>query len=126
MVLAGERAYCYSSLSEDEVMRELEWSRTEKIVARRAFDLGLSREVSELVRQFKEMAANAKDGPDLWKLECWLRARRREIESKYNFRYSVLPIVFAALLKQGYLSESDLDGLGQEKINLILSAAAGL
>jgi hypothetical protein len=38
----------------------------------------------------------------------------------------VLPIVFAALLKQGYLSESDLDGLGQEKINLILSAAAGL
>jgi hypothetical protein len=126
MVLAGERTYCYCSLSEDETMRELEWSRTEKIIARRAFDQGLSREVSELVRQFKEMAANAKDGPDLWKLECWLRARRREIESKYNFRYSVLPIVFAALLKQGYLSESDLDGLGQEKINLILSAAAGL
>jgi hypothetical protein len=68
MVLAGERAYCYCSLSEDEVMRELVWSRTEKIVARRAFDQGLSREVSELVRQFKEMAANAKDGPDLWKV----------------------------------------------------------
>jgi hypothetical protein len=67
-------------------MRELVWSRTEKIVARRAFDQGLSREVSELVRQFKEMAANAKDGPDLRKLEGWLRESRREIESKYDFR----------------------------------------
>jgi hypothetical protein len=33
--------------------------------------------------------------------------------------------VFATLLKQGHLSESDLDGLGQKKINLILDAAAG-
>lgn len=107
-------------------MRELEWARTEKIIARRAFDQALGKELSELIRQAKEMAANAKDGPDLWKLEAWLRERRREIARKYDFRYSVLPIVFATLLKQGHLSESDLDGLDQEKIRLIRGAASHL
>ena len=58
-------------------MRELEWSRTEKIVARRAFDQASSRELSELIRQAKEMAPSAKHGPDLWKLEEWLEERRR-------------------------------------------------
>ena len=107
-------------------MRELKWSRTEKIIARRAFDQALSREQGELIRQAKEMAADAKHGPDLWKLEGWLRERRREIERKYDFRYSVLPIVFATLLKQGHLSESDLDGIDQEKMKLIRGAASHL
>jgi hypothetical protein len=107
-------------------MRDFKWSRSEKVVARRAFDQALNRELCELIRQAKEMAALANEASDLWRLERWLTERRREIERKYDFRYSVLPIVFATLVKQGLLSGNDLDGLDQEKIELILGAAAHL
>jgi hypothetical protein len=107
-------------------MRDFKWSRAEKIVARRAFEQALDRELHEFIRQAKEMAANANEGSDLWKLESWLRERRREIERKYDFRYSVLPIVFATLVRQGHLTKDDLAGLDQEKIELILSAASDL
>jgi len=33
----------------------------------------------------------------------------------------VLPIVFAQLLRDGHLTDDDLQGLGQEKLDLILS-----
>jgi Photoprotection regulator fluorescence recovery protein len=94
------------------------------VVARKALDQALNRELCEVISQAKEMAAAADGASDLWKLENWLRERRREIERKYDFRYSVLPIVFATLIKQHYLNERDLDGLNQKKIRLILNAAS--
>jgi hypothetical protein len=60
---------------------------------------------------------------ELWKLERWLAERRIEIDRKYDYRYSVLPIVFAELMKQGRIAESDLHGLAPEKIELILGAS---
>jgi hypothetical protein len=107
-------------------MRDLKWSRSEKVVARRAFDQALERELQDLIRQAKEMAGSADEGSDLWRLENWLTERRREIERKYDYRYSVLPLVFATLVKQGHISESDLHGLDLEKIELILSLASRL
>lgn len=107
-------------------MRDFKWSRAEKLVARRAFDQAIDREMRELIRQTREMAALANEGADLWRLESWLREQLRDIERKYDFRDSVLPIVFATLMKQGHITEDDLDGLDQEKINLILRAASHL
>jgi hypothetical protein len=34
----------------------------------------------------------------MWEPERWLAERRREIDRTFDFRYSVLPIVFANLL----------------------------
>jgi Photoprotection regulator fluorescence recovery protein len=110
----------------DSLMRDLKWSPSEKIVARRAFDQALQTEWRDLIREAKGRAATVEGVSELWQLESWLTERRREMERQYDYRYSVLPFVFATLLKQGRLSESDLHGLAVEKVELIRSIASRL
>jgi hypothetical protein len=104
-------------------MYELKWSHA-KTVARRAFDLALGKELEALLQEAKGRAARIEEPSELWDLESWLRERRREIERRYDYRYSVLPLVFAKLLRDGRLTEDDLHGLGQEKLDLIRRASA--
>ena len=105
-------------------MHELKWSQAEKTVARRAFDKALGNELEALIREAKGRAARIEEPPDLWNLESWLTERRREIDRRYDYRYSVLPLVFAHLLRDGRLTEDDLNGLEQEKLDLIRRASA--
>ncbi len=105
-------------------MFELEWSHAEKKAARRAFELALGKELEALILEAKERAAKIKQPSDLWDLEGWLTERRREIDRGYDYRYSILPLVFARLLLDGRLAEEDLRGLGKEKLDLIRSVAA--
>jgi hypothetical protein len=105
-------------------MHELKWSHAEKTVARRAFDKALGKELEALIREAKGRAARIEKPPDLWNLESWLTERRREIDRRYDYRYSILPLVFARLLRDGRLTEDDLRGLDQEKLDLIRRAAA--
>jgi hypothetical protein len=104
-------------------MRDFKWSASEKAMARKAFDRALNDELQQLVREAKAKAAVIAEPSELWKLERWLAERRIEIDRKYDYRYSVLPIVFAELMKQGRIAESDLHGLAPEKIELILGAS---
>ena|ERR1700743_329563 len=104
-------------------MRELKWSHAEKAVARRAFDLALRKELAALIRDTKGHAAKIEEPSELWDLESWLAKRRREIDRRYDYRYSVLPLVFAHLLREGRLTEDDLHGLGQGKLELIRRAS---
>ena len=105
-------------------MHEFKWSDAEKAVARRAFDRALSKELEALIRDAKGRAAKIEEPSDLWGLESWLTKRRREIDRRYDYRYSVLPLVFAHLLRDGRLTEDDLHGLGQGKLDLIRRASA--
>jgi len=100
-------------------MRELKWSPSEKAAARRAYELALGRELEAVLREAKERAARVKTPSELWDLEAWLTKRRREIDRRYDYRYSVLPLVFATLLHQGLLSEAELSGLGRDKLDRI-------
>jgi hypothetical protein len=52
-----------------------------------------------------------------------LTERRQEIDKRYDYRYSVLPMLFAQLLRDGRLTEDDLHGLGQEKLDVIRRAS---
>lgn len=97
-------------------IRDWKWSPTEKAIARRAFDLALGRELEGVIREAKKRAARITEASELWKLERWLSERRREIDSTFDFRCSVLPMVFATLLRDGSLSEGDLSGLAQNKL----------
>ena len=107
-------------------MRDLKWSASEKIVVRRAFDQALTAELQDAVGRAKQIAAAVKQPSELWELETWLTQRRLEIDRKYDYRYSVLPMVFATLLKEGRVSEKDLHGLRGEKIDLIVGLASRL
>ena len=105
-------------------MHELKWSHAEKTVARRAFDLALGKELEALLQEAKGRAARIEEPSELWDLESWLTERRREMDRRYDYRYSILPLVFAQLLRDGRLTEDDLHGLGQEKLDLIRRASA--
>src|ERR1700674_5125866 len=74
------------------------WSRSEKAIARTAFDAALGRELHELIQEAKKMASQIQQSPDLWDLEDYLTERRKEIDRKYDHRYSRLTHVFGRLL----------------------------
>ena len=99
------------------------WSRSENLIARTAFDAALGRELHEVIQQAKKMASQIQQSSDLWDLEHYLTQRRKEIDRKYDYRYSQLTHVFGRLLHESRLSEDELRGLREDKLRLIRSFA---
>jgi len=59
----------------------------------------------------------------MWALHDLLTRERSAIHEKYDYRYSVLIFVFARLIIEGWLSEEELEGLGEDnlaRIRLVL------
>jgi hypothetical protein len=105
-------------------MREWKWSPAEKTAARRAFNLALSKELETVIREARERAARITEAAELWELEDWLGDQRRRIDRDFDYRYSVLPLVFASLLHSGRLTEDDLHGLNPDKLDAIRHVAS--
>ena len=99
------------------------WSRSEKAIARKAFDAVLKRELHELMQEAKEIASQIKQPSDLWDLQEYLSQRRKEIGRKYDYRYSHLTQVFGRLLYEIRVSEEELRGFSQDKLKTIRSFA---
>ena len=99
--------------------RNWKWSPAEKGIARKAFEQALEEELRQIVADFQNEAAAVKDATELWEIESWLARRRKVIDEKYDYRYSVLAIVFGRLLRERRVKESDLQGLAPEKLELI-------
>jgi hypothetical protein len=99
------------------------WSRSEKAIARKAFDAALGRELHEVVQKAKQLANEIQQSSDLWDLEHYLTQRRKEIDRKYDYRYSRLTHVFGRLLHENRLGEEELRGLGEDKLKSIRSLA---
>jgi hypothetical protein len=99
------------------------WSRSEKALARKAFDAALGRELHEVIQKAKKMASQIQQSSDLWDLEHYLTQRRKEIDRKYDYRYSQLTLVFGRLLYEKRLGEEDLGGLREDKLKPIRSVA---
>ena len=105
-------------------MKELKWSDAEKKIARQAFDAALSREYAVLIDKLKSLAAKAETAEDIWAIHDYLTEQRRVIDAKYDYRYSQLIFVFGWLLREKWIEEKDLEGLGEEKLQPIRHIAA--
>jgi hypothetical protein len=105
------------------LMDQLHWSDTEKKIARKVFDRALQQELDQLIHKVKEMARDIREPSDLWKVEDYLKRRRKEIDSTYDYRYSQLPLVFGQLARKGQIRLEDLQGLGEEKLACVRSMA---
>src|ERR1017187_5196796 len=99
------------------------WSKSEKAIARTAFDAALGRELQEVIQEAKRMANGIQKSSDLWELDHYLTERRKEIDRKYDYRYSQLTHVFGRLLYEKRLREEELRGLREDKLNSIRSVA---
>ena len=100
-------------------MRDLRWLPTEKSIVRRAFDRALSQELEATIRQAKQRAERIKEPDELWDLESHLTRRRKEIDRKYEYKYSVLLLVMADLVREGRVNLDELHGVSEDKLRII-------
>ena len=99
------------------------WKDSEKKIARRVFEAALQAELAEIMAELKARAASAKEPDDMWAIQAYLAHAQREIDSKYDYRYSQLELVLGRLLREKRIEEQDLNGLADEKLAKILLIA---
>lgn len=106
------------------MMSDTKWSKKEKSIARKVFDSAYHKECLHVIKTIKDKAAQLNNPEDIWEFQEHLDQRLKEIGQKYDYRYSILILVFAQLLQQGWIDISELEGLNAEKIDRIKSLAA--
>ena len=100
-----------------------DWTTSEKKIARRVFERALGAELAEVMNTFKTMAASAALPDDMWSAAAFLANARRSIDRKYDYRYSQLLLVFGQLLREGRITEEELSGLADDKVQAITRVA---
>src|SRR6185503_9016601 len=95
------------------------WSPTQKKAARVAFDLALARELKATRQETERLLRNSSDDRVIWRVHDYLEEKRSEIDQKYDYRYSVLMLVFPRLVSEGWLKVDELAGIGTEKVEVI-------
>ncbi|WP_199337625.1 MULTISPECIES: hypothetical protein [unclassified Nostoc] len=98
---------------------EVEWSTTEKEIAKSAFEKAYEREIEAVIQEVRQRASVMTQPNEMWQLHDFLSARRHEIDGKYDYRYSVLIFVFAGLIKDGWLHLDELQGLEKDKLTKV-------
>ncbi len=93
------------------------WSKSEKKNARTLFDLALQREYKELFNKINDIKVTRPE--DVWDLHDMLTRKRKEMDEKYDYRYSQLIFVFARLVHEGYLTMNELEMLGTQKYSSV-------
>ncbi len=104
--------------------RDQRWSKPERAIARKAFEHALHQELQHTIQHAKQMAAAVKQPSELWDLEDHLRQRRKEIDSKYDYRESNFTFLFGRLLHERRITEEQLRGLSDDHLQAIRSVAA--
>ncbi|NCJ05104.1 hypothetical protein GS597_00935 [Synechococcales cyanobacterium C] len=102
---------------------DIEWSASEKKIARAAFERAYEREIEALMAEVKARAVDLSDIEDLWRLHDYLSARRHEIDGKYDYRYTMLLFVFSQLVREGWLQIDELQGLEASKRSKVAALA---
>ena len=100
-------------------MYGLKWSHAEKKLAREVFERALETELQETIAEFKARAAAVATAEQLWDVRAFLAERQREIDEKYDYRYSQLVLVFSRLIREGRVRQEELAGLSEEKLSFI-------
>ena len=98
---------------------DLKWSGDEKKVARKAFDNAYQREMDNIKSSLMDKVSQIKTNADIWVIDDFLSEKRKIVDSKYDYRYSQLIMVFSRLLSEGYLKEEDISELAEEKREVI-------
>jgi hypothetical protein len=106
-------------------MIEQNWSKKEKAIARRAFENAYKKECKDLIKQIQKRVNEAREPSDIWRLHDFLTKKRKEIDGKYDYRYSVLIFVFARLMQEGWFTVDEIEGLSEDKISKIRHLAEG-
>ncbi|HQM99882.1 MAG TPA: hypothetical protein PLL36_02345 [Candidatus Hydrogenedentes bacterium] len=100
-------------------MERLTWSKADKKCARVAFDAAYERECASILAELRKRVDAIRDSDDIWGINDYLWRKRREIGDKYDFRGSVLADVLVRLMREGWITLDELQGLSEEKRDLL-------
>ncbi len=95
------------------------WTKTEKHIAREAFDKAYRREYESIRKEVIRMVNEKTDLNEIWSVGNFLSKQRKMLDWKYDYRYSKLIGVFGILLSQGWVTMEDLKELSSEKLESI-------
>ena len=93
------------------------WTKTEKQIAKKAFNLAKSRAYQELIDIINSKVVKSQN--QIWELRDMLNKKAKEFDDKFDYRYSQLPILFMRYIKEGLLKIEELEGLSEDKIYII-------
>lgn len=102
---------------------EPKWTQEQKRAARKAFETALDRECRAIRARVVQMLEREHDPREVFRIHEYLTEQRRVVNRKYDYRYSVLIHVFATLLREGWLKEDELSGIGDEKARKVKERA---
>ncbi|WP_159789573.1 hypothetical protein [Sodalinema gerasimenkoae] len=102
---------------------DIDWTTTEKDLAQAAFKKAYHREVAALVQEVQENVKEISGLDELWQLHDYLSARRHDIDGKYDYRDSMFLFAFSQLIKEGWLSLEELEGLHPSKRQKVAALA---
>ncbi len=111
-MLKYTRTQCYG----DDEMTEYLWSKIEKKKARKIFNEALLKEYDLIIKRVRDLANAAASPQDIWEINSYLKDSLKDIDRKYDYRYSRIIDVFGKLLAEGMISKSDLEGLSADKV----------
>ena len=63
-------------------MNDIKWSKSEKSIAKRAFERAYQLECKHLIKKVKEKSANLEKPEDIWELQSYLDKREKEIAQR--------------------------------------------
>lgn len=98
-----------------------EWTTTEEAIAKKAFDIAYKREIESLIDSVRCQVDSLVEINDIWNLHDFLSVKRHEIDGRYDYRLPMIIFVFAGLVKDGWLSINELEGLNADKIAKIMA-----
>ena len=98
---------------------KIQLSEIEEKIVKQAFQTAYQRETSALISIVRDRAGSITELEDLWNLHDLLSTKRYELDGKYVFDSATIVFDYAQLIKEGWLSLEDLDGLKPEILSKI-------
>ncbi|MGB3496256.1 MAG: hypothetical protein WBA57_26245 [Elainellaceae cyanobacterium] len=100
-------------------VKSTQWSVAEKKIVENAFSQAHQRESEALLQLVQRAAEAIATLEDAWQLNDFLSSKRHEIDGKYDDQPAMLLFTLAALVREGWLSLQELNGLDSEKLRRI-------
>jgi hypothetical protein len=97
------------------------WTEQEQAVGKIALDRAQTRTIERLIADLHRQVIELTSADQIWQLHDFLSIQRHGIEGRFEFRQESILFVFASLIKEGFLSLDELQGLDAEKLAKILA-----
>ncbi|NUN65995.1 hypothetical protein HCU40_14835 [Pseudanabaena biceps] len=97
------------------------WTQIEEDIARKAFEIAYKRETSALIDSVRHKVSGLTEIDDMWQLHDFLSVKRHEVDGRYDYNLPTLVFIFAGLIKDGWITLNELEGLNADKIAKIIA-----